>query len=91
MNVTGTTLLSAEKQNAIEQAAGDLLRNNRPYAFYFKDVSVEFQNGVLTLRGRVPTFSLRSVLEDSLRNLQGVERVNNEVDVVSSRGLSSAR
>lgn len=46
---------------------------------------------VLTIRGAVPSFYLKQVLQSALRELEGVKRVNNQVDVVSSHGLSSVK
>jgi hypothetical protein len=46
-------------------------------------------NGVLLLRGRVPTFYLKQMLQSWLKDLDGVSRIDNQVDVVSATGLSS--
>ena len=46
---------------------------------------------VLTVRGKVPCFYLRRLLLKVLRGIEGIRGINNEVDVVSSRGLSSER
>jgi len=41
------------------------------------------------LRGRVPSFYLKQILQTWLRRLDGVEQIDNQVDVVSATGLSS--
>ena len=51
----------------------------------------EHHEGVLTIRGRVPTFYLKQLLQTVLKRVDGVERINNHVDVVCSDGLSSVR
>jgi hypothetical protein len=51
----------------------------------------EHRNGVLTVRGRVPSFYLRQLLERVLKRMDGVQRINNQVDVVCCDGLSSVR
>ena len=53
----------------------------------------EFQNreGVLTVRGRVPSFYLRRLLEKVLLRVDGVQSIDNQVDVVCCDGLSSVR
>ena len=61
-----------------------------PYQYYFKNVDYRFDDGVLTLRGRVPTFYLKQILQAVLGQLPHVERIENRVEVVSSVGLSSA-
>jgi len=58
---------------------------------FLRFVDCRFQNGVLTLRGRVPSFYLKQMAQSVLANLEGVDRIDNRVDVVSPRGLSSVR
>jgi len=94
-------LLVEEPETAISNADNptcDVLRRVRarltedcPYGFYFRDITYEHRNGVLTLRGQLPTFYLKQVLQTWLRDVDGVERIDNQVDVVSSTGLSSVR
>jgi hypothetical protein len=48
-------------------------------------------NGVLLVRGQVPTFYLKQLLQSALENVVGVWKVENRVDVVSPDGLSSVR
>lgn len=60
-----------------------------PYPFAFRKVTSHFDNGLLTLRGKVPTFYLKQVLQERLRGIDHVKKIENEVDVVSSTGLSS--
>lgn len=73
----------------VEEQARQRLTNDCPYAFYFKHIRFEFSNGVLTLRGRVPTFYLKQVLQTWLRGLESVKQVDNQVAVVSATGLST--
>jgi hypothetical protein len=51
----------------------------------------EHRDGVLTVRGRVPSFYLRKLLESILKRVDGVHVVDNQVDVVCCDGLSSVR
>jgi len=73
----------------VEEQARQHLLTNCPYAFCFKDIRFDFAGGILTLRGRVPTFYLKQMLQTFLRDLAGVEQIDNQVDVVSATGLSS--
>ena len=50
----------------------------------------EVADAVLIVRGRVPSFHLKQMLQKVLANLHGVARIDNRVHVVSSAGLSSA-
>lgn len=78
-------------QEHVEQLARQALAENPPYAFHFKHIAIHFAEGVLTLRGRVHTFYMKQVLQSRLGDLEGVERIDNQVDVVSTTGLSSVR
>jgi hypothetical protein len=51
----------------------------------------EHHDGVLTVRGRVPSFYLRKLLESLLKRVDGVHVVDNQVDVVCCDRLSSVR
>ena len=74
----------------------------RLYARYALERSVSFhgrcdgfrfdsRDGVLTIRGRVPTFYLRQLLERIVSRVNGVRYVDNQIDVICSHGLSSVR
>ena len=61
------------------------------YKFIFGNVTWHFHEGQLTLRGRVPNFYLKQVLQELVRGIERVKLITNSVDVVSSTGLSSER
>lgn len=91
---TGTSVcLSPYEKPAelVEQQAERRVAAYGSYAHCFKDVVIRTQDGVLTLTGRVPTFYLKQLLQTWLKNLDGVTRIDNQVEVVNSRGLSSVR
>ncbi len=47
----------------------------------------ECNNGVLVVRGCVPTFYLKQVLQTLLKGLEGVRRIDNQVQVDASEGV----
>lgn len=59
--------------------------------FYGRADRFEFhcRDEVLIVRGIVPSFYLKQLLQVALQSLQGVDRIENQVAVVSSEGLSS--
>jgi hypothetical protein len=63
------------------------------HCFRGRALGFEFvqSDDVLTVRGSVPSFYLKQMLQTMLMELRGVGRVDNQVDVVSSHGLSSVR
>ena len=58
-----------------------------------RTVSCQFKDGLLTLRGIVPTLYVKQVMLSLLEDLEceGIKRINDEIDVVNPRGLSSVR
>lgn len=78
-------------RTSVEEAARQRLQEGCPYAFYFRHVELDFADGVLTLRGRVPTFHLKQILQERLKDVEQVRRIRNQIDVVNSSGLSSVR
>jgi hypothetical protein len=75
----------------VEELACRRLSVESPYLFYFMKITCHYENGVLTLRGQLPTFYLKQVLQTRLCGLDEVECIDNQVDVVSASGLSSVR
>ena len=74
------------EQLARKQLDGDCHFHHRVTGFQF-----EYREGVLTVRGRVPSFYLRQILERVLLRVKGVRSIDNQVDVISCDGLSSVR
>jgi hypothetical protein len=62
-----------------------------PYVYCFSRVSWRYAHGTLTLEGSVASFYLKQILQSMLRSVENVDRISNDVDVVSSTGLSSER
>lgn len=61
------------------------------YRFVFKKVTWQCEDGTLSLSGCLPSFYLKQVLQELLRNIEGVRCILNNVDVVNAEGLSSER
>ena len=65
------------------------LATGDPCEYYFRQAECDFAYGVLTLTGSVPTERLKQRLTDLLADLDELVAVDNQVDVISSDGLSS--
>ena len=79
----------AREAQEIEEQAKQRVSEGCPYAYYFRGITYHYDDGVLTLRGRVPTYYLKQVLQQRLLSDLDDVTVENKVDVVNSRGLSS--
>ena len=73
-------------QEARKRLANHYHFRGRVHTFEF----VEYDQ-VLLVRGQVPSFYLKQVLQSVLRDVGGITRIENQVDVVCSDGLSSVR
>jgi hypothetical protein len=74
----------------LKRVKGTLSRSCH-FTRHWREISCHFEKGVLTLHGSVPTFYLKQVLQSILKDVPGVTRIDNRVDVVSAAGLSSVR
>ena len=63
----------------VASKAMELLRDS-PFASV-RRVQCRFQEGVLILSGQVPSFYLKQVALESLRNLKHVEQIDNRLSV----------
>jgi osmotically-inducible protein OsmY len=85
------TVLPIEKANSprlaptpgIAEGAEIRLRSN-PY-LALKNVSCEYREGVLTLRGSLPSYYLKQMAQTAVARLDGVQRIVNEIEVNSAR------
>ena len=60
------------------------LRSNSYLAL--KNISCEFREGVLILKGNVPTYYLKQVAQAVVAPTVGVERILNEIEVIPPAG-----
>lgn len=56
---------------------------SKPYPA-LRNISCEYLNGVLVLRGCVETYYLKQVAQAAVARLEGVERIDNQIEVVNS-------
>ena len=77
-----------EALQKVEQCAHALV-NAHPH-FHGRAARFEFvcREEVLVVRGLVPTFYLKQVLQTVLKGLDGIRLIDNQVTVVSPDGLS---
>jgi len=69
------------KQEMVQEEAHALLLES-PYRELW-NVACDFREGVLTLRGRVPSYFLKQVAQSIVFVMERVETINNRLEVVS--------
>jgi hypothetical protein len=53
-------------------------------------VRIEYRHDTLIITGRLPSFYLKQLLQEAVRQVGGVGKIDNRIDVICSDGLSSA-
>lgn len=81
----------ARTADDVVRLALDRLASNEHFAHHLDTVHVSFEHGRLVLAGRVPSFYLKSVLQNAVGALPAGCRVDNRVDVVCCDGVSTTR
>ena len=76
------TLTPRPASTGIVEGAETCLRCN-PY-LALKNVSCEYEQGVLTLRGCLPSYYLKQMAQTAVARLPGVDLIVNEIEVISS-------
>ncbi len=66
----------------IAEGAENRLRCNSYLAL--KNVSCEYREGVLTLRGCLPSYYLKQMAQTAVARLDGVQRIDNQIEVIAS-------
>ncbi len=72
---------------ALFQEIADLAQATLRQSAYVElhDVSCEFSGGILTLRGRLPSYYLKQLAQAAVAEVPGVIEVHNRVEVVAAR------
>jgi osmotically-inducible protein OsmY len=68
-------------QPGLKELAERSLRRN-PY-LALKNVSCDSRDGVLVLRGYLPTYYLKQVAQEAVAHLEGMEAIDNQIQVVT--------
>jgi osmotically-inducible protein OsmY len=71
------------------EAAERRLRQ-QPY-LALREVSCACRDGVLTLRGHLPSYYLKQLAQEAVADTPGVGRVENQIDVTAPAGPGVAR
>jgi osmotically-inducible protein OsmY len=66
----------------VVEGAENCLRHNSYLAL--KNVQCDFHEGVLTLKGCLPTYYLKQMAQSVVGRIEGVKRIVNEIEVVAS-------
>ena len=77
-----------EPRMSIEQQAYHLVDSHDHFRRRAGRFEFHCDEDVLIVRGNVPSFYLKQVLQCVLRDVEGVRGIDNQVMVISSRGLS---
>jgi osmotically-inducible protein OsmY len=77
-----TQTAGTASQAQLQELAERRLRSN-PY-LALKNISCDYLNGALILRGRVENYYLKQVAQEVVARVEGLERIENQIQVVTS-------
>jgi len=73
------TVPSSSQPRDIAQQAEERLRGNSYLAL--RNISCEYREGVLTLRGRLPSYYLKQIAQNLVAELDSVHTLVNAIDI----------
>jgi osmotically-inducible protein OsmY len=71
--------------------ARNYLENHPHFRGRVNNLAIEHDGRNLILSGRVPTFYLKQLVQETVRHVPGVQHIRNKIEVVSAEGVSSIR
>jgi osmotically-inducible protein OsmY len=78
----GAAAPSCPREGGVAQLAESRLRNNSYLAL--KNVSCEYQQGLLVLRGFLPSYYLKQLAQEVVARVDGVDQILNQINVLES-------
>lgn len=79
LKVSESPFVDAGPQSAVSDQAEAAIRQSRYSAL--RNVCCEYHEGVLTLRGAVPTYFLKQIAQSLVAAIPGVEAIHNRTKV----------
>ena len=87
MDVQSTSQRSKDQHaQRVEREARALIEAQCYFVGRCGQIAFHLEEDVLTIRGSVPTFYLKQLLQCTLKNLDGVRQIDNQVTVDSFNG-----
>lgn len=83
-----TTTMTPERAD-LTLMARQQLEQHPHFRGRMSNLSIEQRGKALRLSGRLPTFYLKQLIQETIRHIPGVQRIHNEIAVVSAAGVSS--
>jgi hypothetical protein len=87
--VAERTIRPAAERADLISLARQLLERHPHFRGRVSAVRIEQRGRTLCLSGRLPTFYLKQLVQEALRNIPGLQGICNEIAVVSAVGVSS--
>jgi osmotically-inducible protein OsmY len=89
--VAEPSFVKSRERNDLSALAKRQLECHPHFSGRMSGVTFEHEGRNLYLRGQLPTFYLKQLIQEAVRHLPGVDFVYNEIDVINPGGVSSVR
>lgn len=73
---------------SVETEARNTVAGNSLFRGRMSNLEFVFDSGSLVITGKLPSFYLKQVLQTIVTHINGIEKIDNRVEVVSCPGLS---
>jgi hypothetical protein len=73
-------------ETAVEEAYKRLSNGSH---YFLRRILCEYDDGTLFISGKVPSYYRKQLVHSRLRGIEGVARVDDQIQVISPTGLSS--
>lgn len=81
VQLTGVDVQESTNQHDAADEARTRLEQTAFFRGRSKLLLIDAQDGILTLRGSVPSYYLKQLLQATLRDIEGITKIDNQVDV----------
>jgi osmotically-inducible protein OsmY len=82
MGILQTNIADTRSKDDVVQAAKEQL--GRSSSQYVRGLVCDYCDGILVLRGRVPSYYHKQVAQEAVKMIEGVDRVINDTEVIKS-------
>ena len=66
-----------------------VLDAHTPFRSHQDSIHIESDGNTIILTGRLPSFYLKQLLQEAFRHIEGIQRIQNDIDVICCNGISS--
>ena len=79
------------RHTPIESSVRELIASHPRFSAYIRTIQIEYARDTLILTGELPSYYAKQLLQEALRSLAYIRRIDNRICVVRSAARSQLR